>query len=154
MVPKPLRTKRKSASAARCLRPLGATSAMVTPDRKSAHRFGEDVLLHRCLRKDNPESPVFTGFYPSPGIAGTDELFPRGGGLTFRSWGEAVTLQDVAHGLVTDGDQTVGNILKRHGLPPAPERKTTTTWKEFIRTSNSRRGIKPSKHRALRIVFS
>jgi len=27
----------------------------------------------------------------------------------------------------------VGNILKRHGLPPAPERKTTT-WKEFIRT--------------------
>jgi len=27
----------------------------------------------------------------------------------------------------------VGNILKRHGLPPAPERKTTTTWKEFIR---------------------
>jgi hypothetical protein len=25
-------------------------------------------LLHRCLRKDNPERPVFTGFYPSPGI--------------------------------------------------------------------------------------
>jgi len=31
-------------------------------------------------------------------------------------------------------DQAVGNILKRYGLPPAPERKTTTTWKEFIRT--------------------
>src|SRR5215471_5850079 len=29
--------------------------------------------------------------------------------------------------------QTVGNILKRHGVPPAPVRKTTTTWKEFIR---------------------
>jgi putative transposase len=28
----------------------------------------------------------------------------------------------------------VGNILKRHGIPPAPERKTATTWKEFIRT--------------------
>jgi len=28
----------------------------------------------------------------------------------------------------------VGNILKRRGIPPAPERKTTTTWKEFIRT--------------------
>jgi putative transposase len=27
----------------------------------------------------------------------------------------------------------VGNVLKRHGIPPAPERKTTT-WKEFIRT--------------------
>ena len=34
----------------------------------------------------------------------------------------------------TVSDQTVGNILKRHGIPPAPERKTTTTWKEFIRT--------------------
>ena len=31
-------------------------------------------------------------------------------------------------------DQTVGNILKRHGVPPAPERKKMTTWKEFIRT--------------------
>jgi transposase InsO family protein len=34
----------------------------------------------------------------------------------------------------TLSDQTVGNILKRHGIAPAPERKTTTTWKEFIRT--------------------
>jgi len=34
----------------------------------------------------------------------------------------------------TVSGQTVGNILKRHGIPPAPERKTTTTWKEFIRT--------------------
>ena len=31
-------------------------------------------------------------------------------------------------------DQTVGNILRRHGIPPAPDRKKTTTWKEFIRT--------------------
>jgi putative transposase len=31
-------------------------------------------------------------------------------------------------------DQTVGNVLKRHGLPPAPERKRTTTWPSFIRT--------------------
>jgi len=30
-------------------------------------------------------------------------------------------------------DQTVGNILKRRGIPIAPERKKTTTWKEFIR---------------------
>jgi putative transposase len=27
----------------------------------------------------------------------------------------------------------VGNILKRHGLPPAPEREKATTWTEFIR---------------------
>src|SRR5262249_39023934 len=31
-------------------------------------------------------------------------------------------------------DQTIGNVLQRHGLPPAPERKRTTTWPAFIRT--------------------
>jgi len=30
-------------------------------------------------------------------------------------------------------DQTVGNILQRHGLGPAPERKRNTTWAAFIR---------------------
>jgi putative transposase len=30
-------------------------------------------------------------------------------------------------------DQTVGNVLQRHGLLPAPERKRTTTWATFIR---------------------
>src|SRR5258707_8075228 len=30
-------------------------------------------------------------------------------------------------------DQTVGNVLRRQGLPPAPERKRTTTWAAFIR---------------------
>ena len=31
-------------------------------------------------------------------------------------------------------DQTVGNVLRRYGLSPAPERKRTTTWPVFIRT--------------------
>jgi hypothetical protein len=31
-------------------------------------------------------------------------------------------------------DQTVSNVLRRHGLPPAPERKRTTSWAAFIRT--------------------
>ena len=35
---------------------------------------------------------------------------------------------------VNRSNQTVGNVLKRHGIAPAPERKMTTTWKEFIRT--------------------
>ena len=34
-------------------------------------------------------------------------------------------------------DQTVGNILQRHGIPPAPERKRTTTWADFIRAHMS-----------------
>jgi hypothetical protein len=29
-------------------------------------------------------------------------------------------------------DQTIGNILKRHGIAPAPKRSQTTTWKDFI----------------------
>jgi transposase InsO family protein len=31
-------------------------------------------------------------------------------------------------------DQTVGNILKAHGIEPAPERKRHTTWKTFLRS--------------------
>jgi putative transposase len=34
----------------------------------------------------------------------------------------------------TLSDQTVGNILKRHGIPSSPERTNTTTRKELIRT--------------------
>jgi len=30
-------------------------------------------------------------------------------------------------------DQTVGNILLRHDIPPAPQRKQATSWKDFIR---------------------
>ena len=30
-------------------------------------------------------------------------------------------------------DQAVGNILRRHDIPPAPTRKQTTSWKDFIR---------------------
>jgi putative transposase len=51
-----------------------------------------------------------------------------------RSWGYDRIVGALANLGYTVSDQTVGNILKRHGLPPAPKRKTTTTWKEFIRT--------------------
>src|SRR5215510_8280592 len=29
-------------------------------------------------------------------------------------------------------DQTVGNVLSRHGIPTAPKRSQSTTWKDFI----------------------
>jgi putative transposase len=51
-----------------------------------------------------------------------------------RSWGYDRIDSALANLGLTVSDQTVGNILKRHGIPPAPERKKTTTWKEFIRT--------------------
>jgi transposase InsO family protein len=51
-----------------------------------------------------------------------------------RSWGYDRIVGALANLGYTISDQTVGNILKRRGIPPAPERKKTTTWKEFIRT--------------------
>src|SRR5918911_2649806 len=51
-----------------------------------------------------------------------------------RSWGYDRTVGALANLGLTVSAQTVGNVLKRHGIPPAPERKTTTTWKGFIRT--------------------
>jgi hypothetical protein len=51
-----------------------------------------------------------------------------------RRWGYDRIAGAVANLGYTISDQTVGNILKRHGVPPAPEREQTTTWKEFIRT--------------------
>ena len=51
-----------------------------------------------------------------------------------RSWGYDRIVGALANLGYTVSDQTVGDILKRHDIPPAPERKKTTTWKEFIRT--------------------
>ena len=51
-----------------------------------------------------------------------------------KSWGYdriAGALANLGHEVA---DQTVGNILKRHGIPLAPERRKTTTWREFIRS--------------------
>jgi transposase len=44
-----------------------------------------------------------------------------------RSWGYDRIVGALANLGYTISDQTVGNILKRHGIAPAPERKTTTT---------------------------
>ena len=43
-----------------------------------------------------------------------------------RSWGYDRIVGALANLGYTISDQTVGNIFKRHGIPPAPERKTTT----------------------------
>jgi putative transposase len=51
-----------------------------------------------------------------------------------RSWGYDRIQGALAHLGYHISDQTVGNILKRHGVQPAPERMKTTTWKEFLRS--------------------
>ncbi len=50
------------------------------------------------------------------------------------TWGYDRIRGALKHLGYTISDQTVGNILKRHGIPPAPEREKTTTWKEFIKS--------------------
>jgi putative transposase len=50
-----------------------------------------------------------------------------------RSWGYDRIVGALLNLGYRISDQTVGDILKRHGMPPAPERKTTTTWQEFLR---------------------
>jgi putative transposase len=50
------------------------------------------------------------------------------------SWGYdriVGALANLGHQL---SDQTVKNILRRHGIPPAPKRSQVTTWKDFLST--------------------
>jgi hypothetical protein len=51
-----------------------------------------------------------------------------------RGWGYDRLAGALAHLGYEISDRTVGNILRRRGIPTAPERRKTTTWKEFIRT--------------------
>jgi putative transposase len=51
-----------------------------------------------------------------------------------RSWGYDRIVGALANLGFEVSDQTVGNVLRRHGVSPAPERKRTTTWQAFIRT--------------------
>src|SRR5262245_57394307 len=49
-----------------------------------------------------------------------------------KSWGYdriAGALANLGHQV---SDQTIGNILKRHGIAPAPKRSQSTSWKDFI----------------------
>src|ERR1700694_972173 len=50
-----------------------------------------------------------------------------------RTWGYDRIVGALANLGHEVSDQTVGNVLLRHGVPPEPERKHTTTWATFIR---------------------
>jgi putative transposase len=51
-----------------------------------------------------------------------------------RDWGYDRIAAAMANLGYEISDQTVGNVLRRHGPPPAPERKRTATWAAFFRT--------------------
>jgi transposase InsO family protein len=53
------------------------------------------------------------------------------------SWGYDRIVGAMANLGYTLSDQTVGNILQRHGIPTAPKRERTTTWADFIRAHMS-----------------
>ena len=48
------------------------------------------------------------------------------------SWGYDRIVGSLANLGYHVSDQTVGNVLGRHGLAPAPKRSQNTTWKDFI----------------------
>src|SRR6476469_9965286 len=51
-----------------------------------------------------------------------------------RDWGYdriAGALANLGHEI---SDQTVGNVLRRHRLPPAPDRRRMITWATFVRS--------------------
>ena len=49
------------------------------------------------------------------------------------AWGYDRIVGALANLGYTLSDETVCNILRRNGIPPAPERKRKTTWKNFFR---------------------
>jgi putative transposase len=66
----------------------------------------------------------------SPGVEALVVRFAREN----RRWGYdriVGALANLGHAI---SDRTVGNILRRPNIAPAPERSRTTTWKEFIRS--------------------
>ncbi|MCC7170199.1 MAG: transposase, partial [Planctomycetes bacterium] len=54
-----------------------------------------------------------------------------------RTWGYDRIVGALENVGITVAAQTVGNILERNGMAPAPERARTTTWTEFMRTQTS-----------------
>ena len=72
--------------------------------------------------------------YPGrPSVDGTIEQLIVRVATDNRDWGYDRIAGALANLGYAVSDQTVGNILTRHGIPPAPARKHTTTWKDFIR---------------------
>src|SRR5678816_3644106 len=66
---KPVCTNRKSASAERCWRALGATLAMGIPVMRRSKHSRQGVFSHQGLRKASAADPANTGLAGSAGMA-------------------------------------------------------------------------------------
>src|SRR5262245_12372178 len=71
---KPVCTNRKSASAQRCLRALGATRAMGIPVMRRSKHSRQGVFSHQGLRKASAANPANTGLASSAGMAAMEEI--------------------------------------------------------------------------------
>src|SRR5437588_13106927 len=76
---KPVYTNRKSASAERCLRALGATLAMGIPVMRRSKHSRQGVFSHQGLRKASAADPVNTGLAGSAGMAAQEPTPVRSG---------------------------------------------------------------------------
>jgi putative transposase len=112
-----------------------------------AHRLGRKALegltavatpdtLLACYRKLIASRFDGSKFRKSSGRPRTDEEIER---LVVRmakenpGWGYDRIVGAMANLGYLLSDQTVGNILRRHDIPPTTKRKQTTSWKDFIR---------------------
>src|SRR6516164_2136245 len=66
------------------------------------------------------------------GNGGQSQGKPTARGVLLYSEGYDRIVGALANLGYTVSDETVGNVLKRHGIAPAPKRSQTTTWKDFI----------------------
>lgn len=53
-------------------------------------------------------------------------------------WGDDQIAGALANLGYKASDQTIGNIFRRSGPPPAPIRQSKTTWRDFIRLFNQK----------------
>jgi putative transposase len=101
-----------------------------------AHLVKPETILawHRQLVAQKFDDSQQRKAHGRPKIDAELEALMVGMARENRSWGYDRIVGALANLGCTVSDQTVANILTRHSMAPAPERKTTTTWKEFIRT--------------------
>src|SRR5260370_14313933 len=86
------------------------------------------VPAAHCPQIRRLQTPYFT----RPHIASDIEaLIVRFARENF-GWGYDRIIGALANLGHTVSDQTVGNVLRRYGIPPAPKRSQNTTWKDFI----------------------
>jgi putative transposase len=106
-------------------RALEQISTLVTPD--TILRWHRELVAQKWNHSDKRKSPG------RPRVAKEIEELVVRMAKENPTWGYN-RIQGALKNLGHDAsDTTVGNILKAHGIEPAPRRKRTTTWKTFIK---------------------